>query len=231
MRAPKPPHIPPLPSKSPSVEKGFSVLELLVAITIVGVLASFTMPAFNAIGGAQSVSQGIYDVSSLLELAREEAITRQTYVWVGFQNIEVNGGRELWMAAVSSRDGTDNTSPNNLTPLTRIVKIKNVALSPWSNLKTDTRRLYVGGSPASIAENSSGVSFSVGPTGFSDHTVTFTPGGQAMLTGSPGLDGGYDPLMEISFRQLRGGTVSDSADDAAIFLNGSTGTTRILRLE
>jgi prepilin-type N-terminal cleavage/methylation domain-containing protein len=231
MRAPSPPHITHLQPKRRSSEQGFSLLELLVAITIIGVLAGFTLPAFNAIGAAQGVTQGIYDVSSLLELARKEAMTRQTYVWVGFQSADVNGGKELWMAAASSRDGTDNTAQGNLIPLTRIVKIKNVALSPWSDLKSDTRRLYEGGSPASIAENSSGVSFSIGPVKFADRTVTFTPSGQAMLTGSPGLDGGYDPLMEISFRQLRSGTVSASADDASIFLNGSTGTTRILRLE
>jgi len=64
--------------------KGFSLIEILVVIAIIGLLASVMMPAFNAIGRATSVSASASDVSALLEGARAHAMAQSTYTWVGF---------------------------------------------------------------------------------------------------------------------------------------------------
>jgi len=198
-------------------------------MAVIGLFAGLVVPAFHAIGYTQGVNQGVYEVAALLELARKEAVTRQTYVWVGFENTIADGSAEVRIAAAASRDGTDrHSAADNLFALTRALRLRNVRMGEWSDLRETTRGLHDGPLPVSVAANADGVAFSAGSVHFNGCTITFTPGGQAMLAGSPGLDGGYDSLMEVSLRQTRGDQIPDNANDGAVILHGSTGTPRII---
>ena len=222
-----------IPPAEPPPSKGFSLIELLVVLAIIGLLALATVPAFNAIAGGHAVNQTAYDVSGLLEFARTEAVTRQTYVWVGFKNTNVNGNLELQMAAVASRDGSGtNTSAANLMSLSRVLRAKNVSLSKWTDLKSSTRELLTAGqSTTSLSTNTLGVTFQVGANRFdAKNSITFTPRGEALLQGSAGPNDGYDRLIDVSFRQSRGAAVLPEADDAAVIVDGASGTVRTLKL-
>jgi Tfp pilus assembly protein FimT len=210
---------------------GFSLLEMLVILGIIALLVSLALPSFNSMSSARSLAQGAYDAATFLELARSEAVTRRTYVWVGFQNTRVGLEQELQIGAVYSSDGTSDSSPDNLQSLTRTLRVKRATLTPWSDLKSATRALLTGTTPQSVASNANGVSFNVGSCPFSQSTVTFTPMGQAMLKGSPTTSDGYIPLMDVSIRQTHGATAQPTANDVAIILNGATGASRVLRLE
>jgi prepilin-type N-terminal cleavage/methylation domain-containing protein len=214
--------------------RGFSLIEMLVAISVLGLLAVCTTPAFQALAKSRAMTQGAYDIAGLLELARNEAIARQTYVWVGFQATNTVGNPEIHAAAVYSLDGSGtNTSADNLSALSRVVKIRGAALSDWNSLKTDTRNLLSsGGVTASVATNSAGITFDVGRTSFQNRlSVTFTPRGEALLQGVVGPNDGYDRVIDISLREMHGSTVRPSADDAALIVDGSTGAVGILRLQ
>lgn len=220
-------------STEPRSAKGFSLIELLTVIAIIGLLAMATVPAFNAIAGGHAVNQAAYDVSGLLEFARAEAVTRQTYVWVGFKSTNVSGNLELQMAAVASRDGSGtNTSAANLMSLSRVLRAKNISLARWTDLKSATRDLLTN-APAvsSLSVNTAGVSFQVGANRFdTGNSITFTPRGEALLQGSAGPNDGYDRLIDVSLRQSRGTTVLPEADDAAVIVDGAAGTIRTLKL-
>jgi prepilin-type N-terminal cleavage/methylation domain-containing protein len=214
--------------------RGFSLVEMLVTISVLGLLAVCTSPAFHALTRSRTMTQGAYEIAGLLELARNEAVARQTYVWVGFQSTNVSGFPEIHAAAVCSLDGSgSNTNSANLSALTRVVKVRGVALSDWNSLKDDTRSLLPPNrTTASMATNQAGIAFAVGGTSFQDRlSVTFTPRGEALLQGVVGPNDGYDRLIDISLREMRGNTVSPSADDAALIVEGSTGTVDILRLQ
>ncbi|HSI83822.1 MAG: Tfp pilus assembly protein FimT/FimU [Candidatus Methylacidiphilales bacterium] len=215
---------------SPSANRAFSLIELVMVMAMIGLMASFSVPALSSIAGARGVGQGSYDVVALLELARNEAVARHTYVWVGAQNVSGHSGTELQLAAVCSLDGSNsNTNAANLKSLTQVIRVRNVAMTPWQSLKSSTRALYTKSTPSSIADNQAGLTFTSGTSPFNGKTVTFTPRGQAILNAVPGRDSGYDPVIDISFRQSQGGSVQPEADDAAVLIDGSTGMSRILR--
>jgi len=211
---------------------GFSLVELLAVLALLGVLAVFAIPAAQSLAGARGVSRAAYDVAGLLELARSEAVSRQTYVWVGFETNQAPEGLELRMAAVASRDGSGtNTMEANLLPLTKVIKVRQTALSRWSDLKSPTRDLAPQGTPTDVSTHTGGIPFTVGSTAFENgRTVTFTPRGEIVLKGAVGPYDGYTTLAAVSLRQARGAEVLPDADDAAVLIDGPTGAVSTLRL-
>lgn len=219
------------PPPPPRLAQAFSLLELLAVLAIVVLLLVAAVPAFNAITGAHSVTRATYDVAGLLELARSEAVTRQTYVWVGFGTTNADGNAELVGGAVYSRDGSGtNTNAANLVAVNKLIRIRNVALLPWADLKADTRALWTNQAPADVATNVAGLSFNLGKVTFQARTITFTPRGEATLAGRIGEDDGFDPAINVAFCRARGNTVPPGSDDAIIVVDGATGMTKILQI-
>lgn len=215
-------------------KRGFSLVEILVVIFVVGLLAVCATPAFQALSKSRTMAQVTYEVAGLLELARNEAVARQTYVWVGFQSTNSGGSQEIQAAAVYSLDGSGtNTDAVNLSPLSRVVKISGATLTNWASLKNETRNLLQSSNTtASVATNNAGITFTVGMTSFQNGlSVTFTPRGEALLQGAVGPNDGYNRLIDVSFRETHGTTVLPSADDAAVIVEGATGAVGTLRLQ
>jgi len=232
------------------LQKGFSLVELLIVIGIVSLLSALAMPAFNSLASSRGVTQGLYDISTLLEFGRTEAVTRQTYVWVVFQNASVGNQStqsEVRMAVFASQDGTATATASNLLSLTKVMHVRNVTLTSWTDLKAATTSLlstYIPVSPAPVPSdifaNTSAVSFlPAGATG-RQYTVTFTPRGEAMRAQAPSPYTPYDSWIDLSFRQINGYSASadtsptsdgTSVDDAAVIIDGTTGTLQRIRLQ
>ena len=207
----------------------FSLIELLVVMAILGLLVTFSVVGFQSIGTSRGVSQAAADVAGLLEYARNEAVTRRSYVWVGLKETNISGSLEVQMAAAYSIDGTTNTG-TNLTPLSRIMKVGNTGLMSYSGLRAETRDLL--GSSIGVQDfstNTRGVTFKVGANEFKN-TITFTPRGEALLKGVPVSFDGFDPMIGIGLMPARGSVKADTSKDAAVVLDGSTGMARVLRL-
>jgi type IV fimbrial biogenesis protein FimT len=60
--------------------KGFTMLEMLIALAILGILATLALPGFMETLGAGGVSGSTRSFSNALALARSEAITRNTTI-------------------------------------------------------------------------------------------------------------------------------------------------------
>ena len=135
---------------------GFTLLELLIVVGIIGLLLVLIAPAFTTIKGGTDVTSAAYTIKGVLDTARTYAKANNTYTWVGFYEEDVSQpspvqagdprctgcvGR-LVMSIVASKDGTDlganpNSSatgtenfidPTKLTQVTKLVKIGNVHL-------------------------------------------------------------------------------------------------------
>lgn len=220
-------------SKAPPTRQrlAFSLVELLVVIAVLGLLATFTGPALSSIFQSRQFSQGLNEVASFLELSRDHAVARRTYVWVAFQETDGPSGQEIRFAAVGSLDGSGtNLSAGNLYDVSRVRRAPEALLTDWSTLSAATRDLEHRSTPQSVSANASGVTFSVGGIDFnSGNTLTFSPRGEVLLQGAVAPHDGYASTVDISLKQARGGTLS--GEDASVLVDGATGAVRILQVQ
>lgn len=199
-----------------------SILELLVVIAIVTVLAGLAIPAFNSIGQAKGSSQAAHQLAAAVELARAEAIARNTFVWLGIQSEVQAGNSALRVALVASDRPT--ASAQDLRPLVRPFLLHNVTLSAPEDLDVGTDLSGV----MDVRNNAESLSFDLGSGRTFATTVTFTPSGEALLKGLPSGSDGFVPEIAIGCRQTRGTTPVPGADNI-VLIDGSTARSSILR--
>ena len=61
---------------------GFTMMEMLVALAVIGILVALAGPFLTNMGAAQQVRTASYDIYSTLTQARSEALTRNTLVTI-----------------------------------------------------------------------------------------------------------------------------------------------------
>ena len=117
------------------VTRGFTLVEMLVVISIILVLMALLVPAFTGIKGGTDVTKAAYDVAGALETAATYARASNTYVWVGFFEEDPTvaattpataGVGRLVISIVYSNDGTqiiDPTASGNLIPSARLAQL------------------------------------------------------------------------------------------------------------
>ena len=203
----------------------FSLIELLIVIAIIALLAAFAMPAFNAIGQARGVSEAAYQIAAAVELARSEAISRRTFVWMGMQPQTNSGNLDLRLGLVYSKDGTSNTNASNMQPIGRALLIQRVGLTNVAGLTVGTNL----GAPAELCSYSGGATFQIGQVNFSGgRTITFTPLGEVTTNATPSSTSGFDPRLAIGLQQVHG-TTPVANNDIAVVVDGSVGLPTIYR--
>lgn len=199
----------------------FTLIELLVVISVIGIMAGLILPAFNTIGQARGVSSAAYQLAGAIELARSEAVTRRTYVWLGLLPQTNSGNVDLRVGMVYSKDGTTNTSTINLQPLSRPLLLERVGIVNPSSVNVGTNI----GSPIidwSAAATGLG-NFTCGSVEFkSGKTITFSPTGEVGTNTSPTYTNAFNPRIGIGLRQMRGNTAATN-NDIAIVIDGSVG--------
>ena len=100
--------------------RGFTLIELLVVMAIIGILMVLVAPAFTNLKSAGDVTNAAYGIQGLLDNARTYAKANNTYVFVGFAEVDssfdssvtpqVTTGSAPYgrvaVAVVASKDGT-----------------------------------------------------------------------------------------------------------------------------
>ena len=210
---------------------GFSLIELLVVITIIGLLAVAAVASISGFTKSRGIEQASFDVKGILELGRSEAVTRQTFVWATFREAINSGGLEIEMALAGSVDGTPNATGANLFAITRVVRASQVGLTNFAFLQPLTKALLTNGTPAELLTNTAGITYTnMAQAKFTNTTITFTPRGEAMMKGTPSAIDGFTPLIALGIVPARGAQKEPTPiNDCAVVLDGSTGMPTILR--
>lgn len=205
----------------------FSLVELLTVVAVISVLITLVSPAISSILGTKGVGRALADVSSLLELAKTEAMSRKTYVFVGLENtVDASGNPELMMAAVASLDGSAITG-DNLVPLTRLVRVPNVAQVNYSDLPQSVQSITDANQDSEyvIDMSASDVSFQVGPQTFDAAMLIISPEGELL----PSVN---DPVFlsraHVGVVQMRGTQPSDH-DGGIVTFDGGSGAIKVIR--
>ena len=214
-------------SCSASGSHAFTLLELLLVIAIIVLLAAAITPVFNSIGQARGVTEAAYQVVAAVDLARSEAVARQTYVWLGLQPQTNSGNLDLRIGLVYSKDGSGtNTASTNLQPIGKATLIQRTALvdpSGWGAGEVGTSLGTFSSFPVS-----GGLPFTIGSSAFAGRTVTFTPLGEVMTNSAPSATNGFVPRIAIGLRQSRG-TTAATGNDIAVVIDGSVGIPTMYR--
>src|SRR5437879_1841308 len=208
-------------SENPGPEsvRGFTLLELLIVVGIIGLLLVLIAPAFTTIRGGSDVTSAAYTIKGVLDTARTYAKANNTYSWVGLFEEDVSqastnpatlGTGRLVMSIVASKDGSIIYDPTNLaqqdltarlTQVGKLVKIDNVHL--WTHTDSPSGT----GSTFPTRRNVSGI-YCVGDTTPANST---TPFGYPL--GNPAPAAQYTFLKAIQFSprgeaRINNGTVN-----------------------
>jgi prepilin-type N-terminal cleavage/methylation domain-containing protein len=120
--------------------RGFTLLELLIVVGMVGLLLLLIAPAFTTIKSSTDVTSAAYTIKGVLDTARTHAKAKNTYTWVGFaDSVGSNVTGSVALAVVASKDGSDlGTSVNQVgnrvditagvTPIGRVMILDNAHL-------------------------------------------------------------------------------------------------------
>jgi prepilin-type N-terminal cleavage/methylation domain-containing protein len=136
-----------------SIRAGFTLLELLIVVGIIGLLLVLIAPAFTYIKSGTDVTSAAYTVQSVLDTARTYAKANNTYTWVGFFEedapppstspalpgtgrvvmsiVASTGGNMLYTGNLGSPlvlDAPPTPSPAPLVQVGKLTKIDNVHL-------------------------------------------------------------------------------------------------------
>ena len=89
----------------------FTLVELLVVVGIMIILAAISIPAMRGLGKSQSITSAVTVLNGILNNARQEAITKNTYVYVAMGNVPAvksPNTTDLWIVTFTANDGMNS---------------------------------------------------------------------------------------------------------------------------
>jgi len=89
-------------------KKGFTLVELMVTVAIVGIIASMAVPSFSKMIERNRLKEAIESLKSDLMFTRTEAIKRSANINM---SIKINGSS--WCYGIDVDNNTDNTDAND----------------------------------------------------------------------------------------------------------------------
>lgn len=137
-----------------SIRAGFTLLELLIVVGIIGVLLLLIAPAFRSIKGGNDVTSAAYSIKGALETARTYAKANNTYAWVGFFEEDVSqastnpattGIGRIVVSIVASKNGSEvytsvaspaadmDSAGTKLLQVGKLIKLENMHLRTFAN--------------------------------------------------------------------------------------------------
>jgi prepilin-type N-terminal cleavage/methylation domain-containing protein len=220
--------------------RGFTLIEIMVVLGIVVIILGFTAPSVVGILRGKKVEQALSTVSDVLERTRVEAVTQNTYRWVGLANVtgsdSVSGQDELWILSFKGKSGESRiTESGAILPFGPLRRVEGVSLVPQGKLPAAIKGLLPQESTdfADVASSSKPLKWAgSGSSGSKDFArlILFTPRGEALIeTGDADLPAPQFYLW-LGLCKTRSGEVpSGETDSAGLTVSGLTGRVNVVR--
>ena len=158
-----------------SIRAGFTLLELLIVVGIIGLLMVLIAPTFTTIKSGTDVTSAAYTIKGVLETARTYAKANNTYTWVGFfeedaslssTNPATAGNGRIVISIVASKDGSNvygsvaspaadmDSTGTKLLQVGKLIKLENMHLRTFaSGLGTGDTFPFRPAIPGSLPDN------------------------------------------------------------------------------
>ena len=216
-----------MPPFHPNSKKAFTLVELLVVISIIMLMTSLTGPVLQSLGGAGSTNKAVSDLVGTLEHARAYAMANNTYVRVGFYHAGVSASRATSSTAIVSiysAEGSEATvmSASTWPLLSNPILLDNFALN--SSLNGITPDTSSDADPFSATSSFGSLNLRVSNLGSVavSHFVEFTPSGEARLSAGQSVR-----YIKICLNRAMG----NQSDPFILRLSGMNGDVATLRKE
>ncbi len=107
----------------PRLHRGYTLIELVVAMTVAAVLVAIALPSFQAFAANQSIRTASYTVTSSLILTRSEAVKRNAQVtiaavggvWTNGWTVTSGGQSLLAVPALTQKTPIGASAPPAIT--------------------------------------------------------------------------------------------------------------------
>jgi len=231
--------------------KAFTLVELLAVMGVMVVIMAFSVPLYNSINGAASVTKSASDIAGALEMAKSYAIAHNTYVWVGFFEEDPStpgkqGTGRVVISVVASNDGTNQLAnaaqltTGNSTQVYKLIKLDNTHLASASNPDALTGLIRTSGTtPPATGQigdssfNSTKTVFNYPLSGSGQYqfrkVIQYSPLGDATRFNGNTSDTPVQ-YMEVGIRPAHGNQSANNSNDiAAIQIAGIGGVATIQR--
>lgn len=233
-------------------ESAFTLIELMMVISIMLLVLSFSVPSLSGILKGRKHDQASAALESVLEEARMEAVVQNVYVWVAFKNCSMadipptpSGEDEIWIMAFRGRTGDKRLAAaqgSGMVPVGTFRRLTGANLLPMGMLPGRlTERLMelsnqaagkgdvLAMPPAQTRVFWAG-NTDTGPISF-DRVLRFTPRGEVMWEhGVDGVPLQTEPCFVFGLgRTRRGVPAPNDSDMNAVLLGGFTGRVSLVR--
>jgi prepilin-type N-terminal cleavage/methylation domain-containing protein len=193
-------------------ERGFTLLEVLTVISIAAIMSYLLVPSLVSLNQAGNLKANASQVGDILEQAYSAALSKNTYVWVGFSQVTANGGG-VAMASVYSAHENPGDYPNAVMPLTKSVFLHNLNLATISAAPIPSRATTSVGQITGATLGTFSAQISGSPQTLS-YVIEITPSGQVFLSSTNKY-----AWMEIGLKPANG----NGQDVSVLQMNAFTG--------
>lgn len=177
------------------LQKGFTLVELLVTITIAAILISIAAPAYTSLTNANRLATQANDILSGLMIARSEAIRlNQRVIFCrsddGTTCSTASGAWLGWLVFVDS-DGSDSPSAAEILRIGAIANAGGMSVLVSPAITAQSNRIRIGsdgfartapGSSAALLQAKLSICIATTQPPFNARELAITAGGRPMIT-------------------------------------------------
>jgi len=201
--------------------RGFTLIETLAVIATFAVLLALVVPAVTGMKRGQTLGRQVEALSSVIEQGRVMAVSRNTFVWVGFHEKEEDGVPVVVVSTVAGLSGQASDLANSrFRPALKPLYLRNAMLD--ANAYEDLPGLDAVNNQ-DIKQSSLSFRQTIGSEAdvLFDRVIVFNPAGGARISQT-------SPSRLIGIG-LAAGPVANATDVAALQISGLNGNVSIYR--